>query len=304
MILSPGLTFSAAAGSAPFANPHSILYNPTIKFFREKIFMSSHGLPSKSTVLLFVLAALLLASLGCNTIPFLAPTPTPTATSTSTPTETPTRTSTPTITQTFTPSLTPTQSYLDWPVVLSDSFDGNSNGWYEGTDTDEYVKNNVSITGGQYLFDVTAVKSFFWGLSPNLRNLTDFYLTADVENKTGPASADYGLVFRMISSNKYFFAIAAQSQLYSFQVLNNNQWTTIVDWTSSSQINTSGSNQIGVLARGASFTFFINGEQIDQIDDTTLKTGKVGVGLSMSHAGDNMLLAFDNFEVRAPKTGG
>jgi hypothetical protein len=35
-----------------------------------------------------------------------------------------------------------------------------------------------------------------------------------------------------------------------------------------------------------------------------LKTGKVGVGLSLAKAGDKMQVAFDNFEVQAPQTGG
>jgi hypothetical protein len=262
--------------------------------------MRNNGFPSKFTVLLLVVAGLFLSSLACSSIPFLAPTPTPTATSTPTPTETPTRTSTPTVTQTFTPSRTPTQSYLDWPVVLSDSFDDNSNKWYVGKENDDYLKGTVSITDGQYLVDITAVKGVFWSLPPTVRNLSNFYLTVEVENKTGPANANYGLAFRINSSDKYYFAIAAETQSYSFTVFSNGEWTTLVDWTSASQINTSGSNQIGVLAKGTSFSFFINGEQVDQIDDNTLKTGKVGVGLSLAKAGDKMELTFDNFEVQAP----
>jgi hypothetical protein len=250
------------------------------------------------------LAALVLASLGCNSIPFLAPTPTATATSTPTPTETPTRTSTPTVTQTFTPSLTPTQSYLDWPVVLSDPFDDGTHGWYEGSDNDEFLKGTVKISDGRYLVDITAVQPVFWALTPTIRNFSDFYLTVDVEKITGPSSSDYGLVFRINSDNKYYFAVAAESQEYHLAVLNNNEWTTIITWTSSSQINTSGPNKIGVLAKGASFTFFVNGEMVDQVDDSAIKIGKMGVGFSLYKAADKIQLAFDNFEVRAPKPGG
>jgi hypothetical protein len=262
--------------------------------------MRNNGFPSKFTVLLLVVAGLFLSSLACSSIPFLAPTPTPTATSTPTPTETPTRTSTPTVTQTFTPSRTPTQSYLDWPVVLSDSFDDNSNKWYVGKENDDYLKGTVSITDGQYLVDITAVKGVFWSLPPTVRNLSNFYLTVEVEMKTGPASSDHGLAFRINSNNKYYFSISPDNQDYSFQVLNNGSWTTLIDWTDSSQINTTGSNQVGVLAKGTSFSFFINGEMVDQVEDSTLTTGKVGVGLSLANAGDKVQIAFDNFEVRAP----
>ncbi len=193
--------------------------------------MRNDTLKKRCIPILAVAAGLILASLSCTSI--MPPTPTPTPTATSTPTDTPTPTNTPTITPTFTPSLTPTQSYTDWPVVLSDSFDDNTNNWYEGSSTDDYTKSVVSITDGQYLIDVTAIKPFFWALYPNVRNLSNFYLTADVQNITGPASADYGVAFRFASNNKYYFAIAAQDQMYGFMVLNNGNWSTIIDWTNS-----------------------------------------------------------------------
>ena len=266
--------------------------------------MRSDILKKRWFPILAVAAGLFLSSLGCSSIPFLAPTPTPTATSTPTPTDTPTPTETPTITPTFTPSMTPTQSYLDWPVVLTDSFDDNTNNWFEGPSNDEFANSVVSITDGQYLMDITALKGVFWALTPTMKNLNNFYAAVEVENKTGPASSDYGLAFRVGSGNKYYFAIAAESQVFSFMVLNNSQWTTIIDRADSSQINTTGSNQIGVLAKGTSFTFFINGEQVNQTDDSSLKSGKVGVAMELLKAGDTAQIAFDNFEVRAPNAGG
>jgi hypothetical protein len=257
-------------------------------------------LRTKQASLLIILLVFLLSSLACNSIPFLAPVATPTATSTPTPTLTPTRTSTPTVTRTFTPSLTPTQSYLDWPVVLSDSFDDNSHNWYVGSHDDEFLQGVISITGGRYLVDVTAVKGFFWPLIPAVKNLTDFYLTVEVE-KTGSANPGYGLVFRDGSGHYYYFAISSDEQSYFFTVFNIDSWNAIIGWTSTSLINAQGSNQLAVLAKGSSFTFFINGEPVDQAEDSTLKTGKVGVGFEMGKAGEQVEIAFDNFEVKAPK---
>jgi hypothetical protein len=262
--------------------------------------MRSDTLKKRWFPILAVAAGLFLPSLACSSIPFLAPTPTPTATSTPTPTKTPTPTETPTITPTFTPSMTPTQSYLDWPVVLADSFDDNTNNWFVGPSNDEFANSVFSITDGQYLVDMTALKGFFWWLTPSVKNLNNFYVTVEVENKTGPVSSDYGLVCRLSSRNKYYFAIAAEYQEYSFMVLNNNQWTTIIDWTSSNLITASGSNQVSVLAKGTSFTFFINGEMVNQAEDSTLKSGKVGIAVELAKAGDTALIAFDNFQVQAP----
>jgi hypothetical protein len=253
---------------------------------------------SRWFVFLLAPAGLILSSLACNSI--MPPTPTPTPTSTPTSTNTPTPTNTPTVTPTFTPSLTPTLSYLEWPVVITETFDDNSNEWFVGKSNDKYVNSIVAITDGQYLVDVTALQGVFWWLSPTMKNLTDFYATVEVNNLTGPATADYGLAFRISSGNKYSFGIAAADQVYGFAMSNNGEWTTIIKWTSSSLINASGSNQIGVLAEGASFSFFINGELVDQVDDATLKMGKVGIQLELADAGDKAQIAFDNFAVQAP----
>jgi len=262
--------------------------------------MRSELLKNRSISILVVAAGLFLSSLACSSIPFLAPTPTPTATSTPTPTDTPTPTATPTITPTFTPSLSPTASYLDWPVVMTDAFDDNANNWFVGPTSDSYLTGEVSIADGRYAVDITALKAVFWALPATIKNLSDFYLSAEAEEVTGPTSADYGLSFRTNSANKYYFAINPTNQDFSFYVLNNGQWTTILDWTPASQLVASGRNQIGVLAKGTSFTFFINGEQVDQTDDSSLKTGKVGFALGLANAGDKAVFAFDNFEVRAP----
>ena len=267
--------------------------------------MQSPTIKSRWVVFLIAVAGLFLSSLACNSIPFLAPTPTPTATSTPTPTQTPTstRTHTPTATRTFTPSITPTESYLDWPVVLSDSFDDNSNDWFTGDVKNDYITGTVAVTGGQYLVDITAKKGVFWYLNPNVRNLDDFYLTIDVEKKTGQETADYGPVFQITASNnKYFFAIDANYQEYFFTLSNNGEWTTIIDWTRSSQIKTDGVNQIAVLAKGSNFTFFINGEQVDKAENSTLSLGKVGVGMELSKAGDKAQISYDNFVVQEPNS--
>jgi hypothetical protein len=184
--------------------------------------------------------------------------------------------------------------------MLSDSFDDSSNGWYEGPEDDDYLQGTISITDGRYLADVTAKKGVFYWLNASTKNLTDFYLVVDAE-KTGSTSADFGLVFRDSSDSQYYFAISSDSQSYIFLVYDASEWSTIIEWTSASQIKTDGANQIAILAQGSSFTFFINGESVDQTEDSTLKSGKVGVAFSLSDAGEKAVFAFDNFEVTAPK---
>ena len=112
-----------------------------------------HGLSG----LLPLLAGLLLSSLACCSIPFLAPptaTPTPTSTPTATLTATPTHT--PTVTLTPTKTITPIVSYLDWPVVFSDTFEEDYGGWVTGPVDDEVLSGTLSITGGKYKIQLVA----------------------------------------------------------------------------------------------------------------------------------------------------
>jgi hypothetical protein len=229
---------------------------------------------------------------ACSDIPLLAPSATPTSTST------PTTTFTPTATQTFTPSLTPTQSYLDWRVLLSDSFDDNSRDWPVGEGTYHDEKDVISMTNGQYLIRITAFASGILFLYPDVPSLSNFYLTVEVEEKTGPATTEYGLVFRSDSSEKYYLSINAQQQVYDLWFWNKYEWNPILDRLPSSRIYQKGTNQIAILAKDSLFTFFINGEEVNRSEDS-IETGIVGVGSSYD-AGDQTEIAFDNFEVRVP----
>jgi hypothetical protein len=259
--------------------------------------LSSSRLP----VILTLTAGFALSSLACASIPFLAPTTTPTATRTPTSTFTPTSTPTPTATRTPTRTITPTVSYRDWPVVFSDSFDDNDNGWPIGDYEDEYEKGILSITDGKYLIDITAKKPFFWWLPPDMENMKDFYLSVEGNKLEGPADMNYGLVFRDFEGLHYYFQIRPDTQHYKVSRFDGQEWLTLIDSTFSSRIERHGSNQLAVLAQGSHFTFFINGKEVDTAEDDTLKTGRCGVGFSVYHAGDKLKLEFDHFEVRVPK---
>jgi hypothetical protein len=78
----------------------------------------------KNKAILSIFGMLLVGSMACSAVPFLAHTPTPTPTQTSTPTLTPTNTSTatPTLTPTKTRTLTPTKLIgIEEPVTVGDA---------------------------------------------------------------------------------------------------------------------------------------------------------------------------------------
>jgi hypothetical protein len=243
------------------------------------------------------------STLACSSIPFLAPTATPTATSTPTATLTPTPTATLTPTRTLPPTgtITPTVSSQDWPIVLSDSFDDNDNGWPVGEYDDEYVRGTRSISDGKYLIEITAKRPLFWWSPPDVESWQDVYLSVEGTKLEGPADSNYGLVFRDSGEMEYYFQILPESQEYGAFMFDGQTWSALVDHTFSSLIERHGSNQLAVLAQGSHFTFFINRQEVDTATDDTLKKGRGGVGFCVYHAGDELRLESDHFELRAPK---
>jgi hypothetical protein len=247
-----------------------------------------------------IVAGFFLASLACYDPPFLVPTATPTATDTPTPTPTQTPTVTPTPTATF----TPTVSYLDWPLVLSDSFDDNANGWFMGDWNTGEVRAITSIGGGKLHLTITSESDSFWWFPTNLGVLKDFYLSVEMQKMSGPAESNYGIIFRNGSEGTYYFSINADHRMYRVALFNNDEWTDLIEWTQAPQIHPDSPNQLAMKAAGSRFLFFINGEELDQAEDATLPEGIVGGGIALYHAGDTVELEIDNLEVRVPRTAG
>ncbi len=239
------------------------------------------------------------ASLACTSnIPLIGRTITPS------PTVTPTSTETPTATPTFTPSKTPTprptELNIDWPVVLSDSFNDNSKGWLLGNWNDEFVKGTISVSGGKYRWALAAKQGVYYWSAPGQRELKDFYVSVDVEKTSGYTDAGFGLIFRVSDQGGYFFTIDSDDG--NFQVdLAKDGWSGLKERTASDKINSSGVNRIAVLAEGSSFTFYINGVEVCSLVNGSLPRGIVGLGVVQYTIGESVDIEFDNFEVRAPR---
>ncbi len=267
--------------------------------------MPQPGRSSRFPAIPLALAGLFLSSLACSGLSFAAPTATPTesptATGTPTSTATPTDTLTPTVKATREPTPAPTSSYLDWPILFSDSFDADYGGWYTGKTENDYFLADVSITGGKYLVKITSKKSFFWQLKADTENLTDFYLSAEVKRNKSPDKTDFGLVFHSVEEEYYYFSINTAAKQYWVVMHQDNDWVKIVSWKYAESIDPAGANQLAVLAQGSKFTLFLNGKEIDSFEDDTLDRGRAGLGLELYQAGEFLEIEFDNFTVTAPE---
>jgi hypothetical protein len=244
--------------------------------------------------------------------------PSATATFTQTPTVTPSITPSPTLSPTPTPNMTATaaaQQATDaavayqgtaavaeakWRVVLKDTFDSNKNDWYIKPGDDDYAKTSYEIANGKYTWDATAHKGFIDRVSISDKSLSDFYLSVDSTQVSGPNTADHGVVFREdANSNFYYFGIDEQGEyaLYLF----NKDWSTLIDWTASDLIQTGESNRITVIGTGSHFVFFINDQYLTEITDDSIKSGSTALAIELAAENDHAVFEFDNVALNTPK---
>ena len=63
-------------------------------------------------------------------------------------------------------------------------------------------------------------------------------------------------------------------------------------------------NRLAVVGDGANYFFYINGQFADRMSAGELSDGAFGLAAQLASAGDDMMLEFDDFELRAPPDTG
>ncbi len=223
-------------------------------------------------------------------------------------TPTPRPSSTPRPTATLRPSNTPGKVAVTpggSTTALGDSlfepFDDNDLNWTEGRDSDELADNNQAVVDGKYRWEITAKRGVVsWSWPDGAENApADVVVAVEVERLSGVPDATAGLIVRRTDSDNYYYFSIDWEGDYAFFLHSDGEWRTLIDYTGSDLIRTNGVNRIAVQAIGADFAFFINGELVDSITDSTLlSAGVAALAVELHAAGDQALFEFDNFEVR------
>jgi hypothetical protein len=188
-----------------------------------------------------------------------------------------------------------------WLPVLSDSFSSDMDVWAVGEESDDSLGSvQWSIDGGKYRWQAQAISGFVWWVVPEGEPVSDFYLTVDAQ-QTGDADVgEYGVVFRQDENEQYYLFEISDLGLYALFMYTLNGWETLIDWTTHDAISPGEVNQLEVLALGTQFALYINDEYVDGYVDDRLPSGRTGLLVGLSNAGEESSWIFDDFEVRAP----
>jgi len=192
------------------------------------------------------------------------------------------------------------QAAAGWPLLLLDTFDDNQNEWIDGEIDDEYANILVTIDG-TYTWEVNAAKQgFTWRVWPTIDELSDFYLTVDVQNLSDNADAQYGLIFRNQEDDYYYFEVR-DGQYFRFFLYESYQWKELLPYTYSDAIRPGEINHLSVVSQDDRFTLWINDQFVGEATGSSPVQGQVGVIIGLAYEGEKAFIIFDNFEVRVPE---
>lgn len=190
-----------------------------------------------------------------------------------------------------------------WSSSLDDQFSSNQHDWLVGTFDDDYGEADLAVDGGGYKWTVKPATDegvFWWEYPAFDRDLDDFYLSVDGRLLNGDIyEADYGLVFRMVDENNFYFFAVSEDQYMKIELLKDNEWLTLLDWAETPSIQPGEANRLAVLTEGIHYKFFVNGALVHELDDDQLSGGSVALGADVwDVAGASF--EFDNFQVYEP----
>lgn len=169
-----------------------------------------------------------------------------------------------TVTHQPTPTLAPSPTPAD-KVVFQDSMSKPSSQW--GQSGRSYFSNGGFEINGAWLVFSPANALSNGTVSVRLRQIG------------GVSDQFYGLVIRAQNNESYYVFGLSESQQWSFQRVAHGGHTMIVAPTTDAHIKRgpNASNTITVVMRGSHFTFYVNGVQIGQADDSAYASGTTGI---------------------------
>lgn len=180
-------------------------------------------------------------------------------------------------------------------VLFQDDFSNQTTGW------DRLLVNEgiMDYDSGGYRILVNALQTNFWS-TPN-KTFNDVRIEVDTGKLAGPDENRIGLLCRFNGKDYYFFIMTSDG-FYGVGLFKDGQATLLgqSEMLSSDNINKGlAINHLRADCAGQSLTFYVNGFQIAQAQDSTLTSGDVGM-LAGTFSTAGVDIVFDNFVVLQP----
>ncbi|MDF1512934.1 MAG: hypothetical protein P1S60_03895 [Anaerolineae bacterium] len=173
-----------------------------------------------------------------------------------------------------------------------ETFEGDQN-WQLSTDASA----TVDILDGRLLIEVHIPGQVAWASHSQVWN--NFQLTVEAEQLSGPLDNEFGILVRMNNDTEFYVLSISGDGFVRAALFQNDVWTVLgSDWAPSPHIHQGLSfNKLAVKVLDATISLDVNGQQVLEINDTTLEKGQVGLYAGAFGEG-GVVVAFDNLEIK------
>ena len=180
-------------------------------------------------------------------------------------------------------------------ILFQDDFARASSGW----DRLMTAEGIMDYDAGGYRILVNALQTNFWS-TPH-RDFSDVRIEVDSGKIGGPDENRIGLVCRFAANDYYFFLISSDGY-YGVGLYKDGQAILLgqSEMQANSNIKTGlAVNHLRADCAGETLTFYVNGFQLAQVQDSALASGEIGL-LAGTFAQPGVDVVFDNFVVLQP----
>ncbi|MCJ7625367.1 MAG: protein kinase [Anaerolineaceae bacterium] len=194
------------------------------------------------------------------------------------------------------PTQSPPPPASDQEILYVDDFSYPNSGWEIG----DYENGSVGYKDGVY-FVISSVENMnMYGAS--FGYFTDVVIEVDTIQFHGPANNnnDFGVMCRVQSGGDgYSFNISGDG-FYSIQKAVNDEFTDLIEWTSSDVIRQGSSiNHLKVICDGSKFVLFVNDTRLVETSDTSFSSGDIAFSATTFES-EYTEVHFDNIVVSSP----
>jgi hypothetical protein len=157
----------------------------------------------------------------------------------------------------------------------------------------------MDYDGGGYRMLVNSLQTNFWS-TPD-KNFSDVRIEVDSGKLGGPDENRIGLICRFNGSDYYFFLISSDG-FYGIGVFFGGKGMLLgqSEMQANPNINVGlAVNHLRADCIGSTLTFYVNGFQVAQAQDTILSSGDIGL-LAGTFSTPGVDVVFDNFVVLQP----
>lgn len=180
-------------------------------------------------------------------------------------------------------------------LIFEDDFSDPSTGW----DRQAAAGGMMDYSSGAYRMLVSAAQINFWSTAK--KDLTDVRIEVDEGKLGGPDENRVGLICRY-SGGDYYFFIVTHDGFYGIGIFKDGETALLgqSEMQTHAIINRGTNiNHLRADCVGDALTFYVNGERVAKVHDSTLTHGDVGL-LTGAFSRPGVDMIFDNFVAIQP----